>query len=58
VQQHPFGTGRLLHDRPEVSAASSRAEAVVRSGLMTAGDGTDSVIRSLGLGVKGSDGST
>jgi indolepyruvate decarboxylase len=30
----------------------------VRSRLMTAGDGADSVIRALGLGVKGSDGST
>jgi hypothetical protein len=46
---------RVLHDRPEVSA---RAEAAVRSGLMTAGDGAESVIRALGLGVKASDGST
>jgi hypothetical protein len=37
---------------------SPRAEAAVRSGLMTAGDGADSIIRALGLGVKASDGST
>jgi LAO/AO transport system kinase len=49
---------RVLHGRPEVREVSARAEAAVRSGLMTAGDGADSVIRALGLGVKGSDGST
>jgi LAO/AO transport system kinase len=41
---------RVLHDRPEVREVSARAEAAVRSGLMTAGDGADNVIRALGLG--------
>jgi LAO/AO transport system kinase len=49
---------RLLHDRPEVREASARAEAAVRSGSMTAGDGAESVLRALGLGVTGSDGTT
>jgi LAO/AO transport system kinase len=40
---------RLLHDRPEVRAVSARAEATVRSGLMTAGDGAESVLRALGI---------
>src|SRR5262249_20459051 len=49
---------RVLHDGPEVREVSARAEAAVRSGLMTAGDGADRVIRALGLGVKASDGAT
>ena len=49
---------RLLHDRPEVREVSARAEAAVRSGMMTAGDGADSVLRALGLGVMARDGPT
>jgi LAO/AO transport system kinase len=46
VNEHVQG---LLRDRPEVRAASGRAEAAVRSGLMTAGDGAENVIRALGI---------
>ena len=49
---------RVLHDRPEAREVSARTEAAVRSGLMTAGAGADSVIRALGLGVKGNEGWT
>ena len=40
---------RLLQDKPEVCEDSARAEAGVRSGLMTAGDGAESVRRALGI---------
>jgi LAO/AO transport system kinase len=49
---------RVLHDRPDVRETAARAEAAVRSGLMTAADGADSVIAALGLGVKERDGAT
>jgi LAO/AO transport system kinase len=52
------GVQRVLHDRPEVREVSARAEAAVRSGMMTAGDGADSVLRALGLGVMARDGPT
>jgi LAO/AO transport system kinase len=40
---------RVLHDRPEVREVSTRVEAAVRSGVMTAGDGADSVLRAIGF---------
>ena len=40
---------RLLHDKREVREAAARAETAVRSGLMTAGDGAESVLRALGI---------
>ena len=39
----------LLRGKPEVREASARAEASVRSGVMTAGDGAESVLRALGI---------
>ena len=41
---------RVLHDHPGVREVSSRVEAAVRSGLMTAADAAESVIRAIGLG--------
>jgi len=40
---------RVLHDRPEVREVAVRAEAAVRSGVMTAGDGAESVLRAVGF---------
>ena len=37
------------HDEPEVHAVAARAEAEVRSGLMTADDGAERVLHALGL---------
>jgi LAO/AO transport system kinase len=48
---------RQMRDKPEVRAVSAHAEAAVRSGLMTAGDGAESVLCALGLGLTGRDGS-
>lgn len=39
----------MLHDRPEVRDVAARAEAAVRSGVMTAGDGAESVLRAIGF---------
>ena len=39
----------MLHDQPDVREVSARAEAAVRSGLMTAADGAKEIIRALGL---------
>ena len=41
---------RVLHHHPGVREVSSRVEAAVRSGLMTAADAAESVIRAIGLG--------
>ena len=41
---------RLLHGKPEIRAISTRVESAVRSGLMTAADGAESVLRAIGLG--------
>ena len=41
---------RLLHGKPEIRAISTRVESAVRSGLMTAADGAESVLRTIGLG--------
>ncbi|MBV8297557.1 MAG: methylmalonyl Co-A mutase-associated GTPase MeaB [Acidimicrobiia bacterium] len=46
---------RLLHDTPEVRQVAARAEAEVRSGVMTAGDGAERVLRALGLAVTEND---
>jgi hypothetical protein len=40
---------RVLHDRPEVREVAARAEAGVRSGVMTAGDGAERVLREIGF---------
>jgi len=40
---------RVLHDRPEVREVAARAEAAVRSGVLTAGDGAESVLRAIGF---------
>ena len=46
---------RLLHDTPKVRQVAARAEAEVRSGVMTAGDGAERVLRALGLAVTEND---
>jgi hypothetical protein len=40
---------RLLQDKSEIREVSARVEAAVRSGVMTAGDGAENVLRALGL---------
>jgi LAO/AO transport system kinase len=40
---------RVLHDRPEVREVSTRVEAAVRSGVMTAADAAESVLRAIGF---------
>jgi hypothetical protein len=42
---------RLLHGKAEVRAVSARTEAAVRFGSMTAADGAESVLRTIGLSV-------
>jgi hypothetical protein len=39
----------MVHDKCEVREVSVRVEAAVRSGVMTAGDGAESVLRAIGL---------
>jgi GTPase len=39
----------VLHDAPDVREVAARVEAAVRSGVMTAGDGADSVLRAIGF---------
>ena len=42
---------RLLHGKAEVRAMSTRVEAAVRSGSMTAADGAETVLRAIGFAV-------
>ena len=41
---------QVLHEQPDVCEVSARAEAAVRSGLMTAADGAGNILRAIGLG--------
>jgi LAO/AO transport system kinase len=42
---------RMLHGKTEVRAMSTRVEAAVRSGSMTAADGAETVLRAIGFAV-------
>jgi len=42
---------RLLDGKAEVRAMSTRVEAAVRSGSMTAADGAETVLRAIGFAV-------